>query len=80
MPPTPIQPAHLPPTVPLCPRCKASSTARIKRIGLFKAVAQKLSYYPWECSGCRKQFYARSRGRLKRKRRTTGEVFTPPVQ
>ncbi len=67
-------------TPPLCPRCGSSRTARTKRQGLLqKFVLHRFGMYPWECSGCRKIFLFKSRGKLKRKRRSTGEVHLPPT-
>jgi ribosomal protein L37AE/L43A len=67
-------------TPPLCPKCKSARTARIKRIGVMQIMVLHLfGLYPWECGSCRKEFLFKSRGRLKRKRRSTGEVHLPPV-
>jgi len=67
-------------TPPLCPKCGSARTARIKRIGVLQTVVlHHFGIYPWECSGCRKVFLFKNRGRLKRKRRSTGEVHLPPV-
>jgi hypothetical protein len=46
---------------------------------LQKFVLHRFGMYPWECSGCRKIFLFKSRGKLKRKRRSTGEVHLPPT-
>ena len=69
-----------PVTPPGCPRCKSTRTARVKRSGLLqKFVFHRFGLYPWECSNCRKNFLFKSRGKLKRRQRTTGEVHIPPV-
>ena len=68
-------------TPPLCPRCGSSRTQRVKRQGLMQRfILVHFGLYPWECSGCRKVFTFKSRGKLKRRRRTTGEVHLPPTQ
>ncbi len=65
---------------PECPRCKSKRTARVKRTGLLQRfVYHRFGYFPWECSNCRNVFLFKSRGKLKRRRRTTGEVHVPPV-
>jgi hypothetical protein len=72
------EPTQLPP--PVCPHCANPRTARVKRKGLLQTLLwHRLGLFPWECSGCRKIFLFKSRGKLKRKRRTTGEVHLPPV-
>jgi DNA-directed RNA polymerase subunit RPC12/RpoP len=65
---------------PPCPRCQSKRTARVKRTGLLQRfVYYRFGLYPWECSNCRNNFLFKSRGKLKRRRRTTGEVHLPPV-
>jgi hypothetical protein len=67
-------------TPPPCPQCGSLRTARIKRVGLLQNfVLYRFGLYPWECSGCRKVFMFKNRGKLKRKRRSTGEVHLPPT-
>lgn len=64
---------------PPCPRCGNTRTARVRRDGfLQRFVFLRFDMYPWECSTCRKNFLSKNRGKLKRRRRTTGEVHTPP--
>ena len=66
---------------PVCPKCGSARTARVKRMGLIQIlVLPRFGLYPWECSGCRKVFTIRNRGKLKRRRRTTGEVHLPPIK
>ena len=68
-------------TPPLCPRCGSARTARTKRKGLLQTlVLHHFGLFPWECSGCRRIFLFKNRGKLKRRRRTTGEVHLPPVK
>jgi hypothetical protein len=43
-------------------------------------VLHRFGLFPWECSGCRTVFMFKNRGKLKRRRRTTGEVHLPPVR
>lgn len=70
----------LPYVQPPCPKCGTPRTARVKRQGLVQSlILHRFGLYPWECSGCRHIFVFKSRGRLKRRRRTTGEVHLPPV-
>ena len=65
---------------PLCPRCNGKRTARVKRVGWMQTLVwSRFGLYPWECGDCRKAFLFKSRGKLKRRRRTTGEVHIPPV-
>ncbi len=65
---------------PPCPKCGSARTGRIKRVGVLQTyVFHRFGKFPWECSSCRNQFLANNRGRLKRKRRTTGEVHLPPI-
>ncbi len=65
---------------PCCPRCGGARTTRIKRRGwMQKFVLHHFGLFPWECTGCRRVFLFKYRGRLKRRRRTTGEVHLPPV-
>jgi len=67
-------------TPPGCPRCKSTRIARVKRSGLLQRfVFHRFGLYPWECSNCRKNFLLKNRGKLKQRRRTTGEVHIPPV-
>ncbi len=67
-------------TPPLCPKCSSARTARTKRKSLLQRfVLHRMGLYPWECSGCRTVFMFKNRGKLKRRRRTTGEVHLPPV-
>jgi hypothetical protein len=42
-------------------------------------ILNRLGKYPWACSDCGHAFLFKSRGKLKRRRRTTGEVHLPPV-
>ncbi len=42
-------------------------------------ILYRFGLYPWECSGCRKVFMFKNRGKLKRRRRSTGEVHLPPT-
>jgi hypothetical protein len=66
---------------PFCPKCKSGRTARVKRTGLLQIlVLPRFGIFPWECSSCRKIFTFKNRGKLKRRRRTTGEVHLPPVR
>jgi len=44
-----------------------------------RLIFHRVGLYPWECSGCRKSFLFKNRGKLKRRRRTTGEVHLPPI-
>ncbi len=65
---------------PACPRCAGKRTARTKRKGLMQVlILNRLGKYPWACSDCGHAFLFKSRGKLKRRRRTTGEVHLPPV-
>ena len=65
---------------PICPRCDSNRTSRVKREGFFQTfVLPHLDRYPWECSGCRSVFTFKSRGKLKRHRRSASEVHMPPV-
>ena len=68
------------PQIPPCPKCGSGKTERVKRAGFFqRVVLSRFGIYPWECNGCRKIFTARNRGKLKRRRRSTGEVHLPPI-
>jgi hypothetical protein len=70
-----------PTTPPLCPKCNSARTARVKRTSLMQRfVLHRFGLFPWECSGCRTVFMFKNRGKLKRRRRTTGEVHLPPVR
>ena len=62
-----------------CPRCGSQRTSRQKRVGLLQGVMGNFGFFPWECGACRKSFMAKSRGKLKRRRRAEGEIHVPPV-
>ena len=48
----------------ICPKCRSSSSARIKRVGLLQTVVLPLfGLYPWECSDCRRTFFLKARGK-----------------
>ena len=65
---------------PICPRCHSHRTSRVKRKGFIQTVVLPyIDRYPWECSSCRSVFTFKSRGEIKRRRRSTGEVHMPPV-
>jgi hypothetical protein len=66
-------------TEAVCPRCKSTRTSRQKRVGVVQLLLSKLGYFPWECGGCRLVFTAKNRGKVKRKRRSEGEIHLPPV-
>ena len=65
---------------PLCPRCKGTQSSRVRREGILHSfILPQLGLFPWECGTCRKLFVARTRGKLRRKRREEGEIHLPPV-
>ena len=67
------------PENPPCPQCKGAAH-RIKRVGLVQTLFFPLfKRYPWRCAVCGASFSAPNRGKLKRKRRDSGEFHLPPV-
>ena len=69
------------PSPPICPKCASTQTARLKRQGfLQRLIYPYFRLYPWKCSTCQTLFMLKNRGKLKRRRRTTGEVHLPPVR
>jgi len=63
---------------PQCPACGTTRTIRVKRRGLLQTlILHRFGLYPWECTGCRKIFNSKNRGKLKRRRRSNGEIHIP---
>jgi hypothetical protein len=70
-----------PVSAPACPSCGGERTARVKREGLMQSlVLHHFGLFPWECSGCRRTFLFKNRGKLKRRRRSEGEAHLPPMR
>lgn len=62
---------------PQCPTCGILRTVRIKRSGLLqRLVLHRFGMFPWECTGCRKVFMFESRGKVKRRRRSSNKGVT----
>ncbi len=60
---------------PQCTSCGYARTIRVRRKGLLQAfVWTRLGYFPWECTGCRKVFLDKNRGKANRRRRVDTDV------
>ena len=65
---------------PACPRCGTPRATRVKRQGILqRLILHRFGMFPWECTGCRCVFMFKDRGKIKRRRRSSGEVHLPPV-
>jgi len=63
---------------PLCTTCGSSRTIRVRRKGLMQLmILHRFGLFPWECTGCRNVFMFESRGKVKRRRGSIGEVHLP---
>jgi transposase-like protein len=68
-------------TMPSCPKCGNTRTARRRRSGLLETlVLPRLGLYPWECNGCRTNFNYSNRGRIRRSRKPMDEMHVPAFQ
>ena len=66
---------------PQCPHCGDSRTVRVKRKGFMQTVVlHRFGIFPWECTGCRKTFTCKNRGKVRRRRKANskGIVKLPP--
>ena len=63
---------------PQCTSCGYIRTIRVRRKGLLQAFLwARLGYFPWECTGCRKVFLDKNRGKAQRRRRMATEASMP---
>jgi len=60
-----------------CPKCDQDMLTRIARRGFFRNhIFPIFGYYPWECSGCRREVLVRQRGGAYRKSSRSGEAIS----
>ncbi len=62
-----------------CPKCEQGVLVRVKREGLFAAVASRLGYFPWKCATCNAQVRLKSRGKKVRRRTYIEPESDPPL-